>query len=91
MHLPSCYVDERPTPFKATLPSGGLDPSSTPSNIAPSDVVSNMTLINFTPSQLPNHPNLLDLGSLNASSHRTVPNIIKRSKSSIMYFEQEPH
>ncbi|XP_078002977.1 histone-lysine N-methyltransferase 2A isoform X2 [Phascolarctos cinereus] len=68
-----------------------LAPSSTSSSIAPSDMVSNMTLINFTPSQLSNHPGLLDLGSLgNTTSHRTVPNIIKRSKSGIMYFEQAP-
>lgn len=66
-----------------------LAPSGAPSSIAPSDVVPNMTLINFTPSPLPSHPNLLDLGSLNASSHRTVPNIIKRSKPG-MHFEQTP-
>lgn len=64
-----------------------LAPSGTPSAIAPSDMVSNMTLINFAPSQISNHP--LDLGSIaNSTSHRTVPNIIKRSKSGVMYFEQ---
>lgn len=64
-----------------------LAPSGTPSAIAPSDMVSNMTLINFAPSQISNHP--LDLGTIaNSTSHRTVPNIIKRSKSGVMYFEQ---
>uniref|UniRef100_A0A8C6YRG8 Histone-lysine N-methyltransferase n=1 Tax=Nothoprocta perdicaria TaxID=30464 RepID=A0A8C6YRG8_NOTPE len=64
-----------------------LAPSGTPSAIAPPDMVSNMTLINFAPSQISNHP--LDLGSIaNSTSHRTVPNIIKRSKSGVMYFEQ---
>ncbi|XP_031508773.1 histone-lysine N-methyltransferase 2A isoform X10 [Papio anubis] len=87
---PSSGLKKRPISRLQTRKNKKLAPSSTPSNIAPSDVVSNMTLINFTPSQLPNHPNLLDLGSLNTSSHRTVPNIIKRSKSSIMYFEPAP-
>lgn len=64
-----------------------LAPSGTPPAIAPPDMVSNMTLINFAPSQISNHP--LDLGSIaNSTSHRTVPNIIKRSKSGVMYFEQ---
>lgn len=87
---PSSGLKKRPISRLQTRKNKKLAPSSTPSNIAPSDVVSNMTLINFTPSQLANHPNLLDLGSLNTSSHRTVPNIIKRSKSGIMYFEQAP-
>ncbi|NXJ71070.1 KMT2A methyltransferase, partial [Rostratula benghalensis] len=64
-----------------------LAPSGTPSAIASPDMVSNMTLINFAPSQISNHP--LDLGTIaNSTSHRTVPNIIKRSKSGVMYFEQ---
>lgn len=87
---PSSGLKKRPISRLQTRKNKKLAPSSTPSNIAPSDVVSNMTLINFTPSQLSSHPNLLDLGSLNTSSHRTVPNIIKRSKSGIMYFEQAP-
>ncbi|XP_069935103.1 histone-lysine N-methyltransferase 2A isoform X10 [Oryctolagus cuniculus] len=87
---PSSGLKKRPISRLQTRKNKKLAPSSTPSNIAPSDVVSNMTLINFTPSQLSNHPNLVDLGSLNTSSHRTVPNIIKRSKSGIMYFEQAP-
>lgn len=87
---PSSGLKKRPISRLQTRKNKKLAPSSAPSNIAPSDVVSNMTLINFTPSQLPNHPNLLDLGSLNTSSHRTVPNIIKRSKSGVMYFEQAP-
>lgn len=87
---PSSGLKKRPISRLHTRKNKKLAPSSAPSNIAPPDVVSNMTLINFTPSQLSNHPNLLDLGSLNTSSHRTVPNIIKRSKSGIMYFEQAP-
>ncbi|EHB08779.1 Histone-lysine N-methyltransferase HRX [Heterocephalus glaber] len=87
---PSSGLKKRPISRLHSRKNKKLAPSSTPSNIAPSDVVSNMTLINFTPSQLSNHPSLLDLGSLNTSSHRTVPNIIKRSKSGIMYFEQAP-
>uniref|UniRef100_A0A673VP25 Histone-lysine N-methyltransferase n=1 Tax=Suricata suricatta TaxID=37032 RepID=A0A673VP25_SURSU len=87
---PSSGLKKRPISRLQTRKNKKLAPSSNPSSIAPSDVVSNMTLINFTPSQLPSHPNLLDLGSLSASSHRTVPNIIKRSKSGIMYFEQAP-
>ncbi|XP_066495898.1 histone-lysine N-methyltransferase 2A [Tiliqua scincoides] len=60
-----------------------------PSSGSPSDVVPNMTLINFSPPPLPSHPSLLDLGTVsNSGSHRTVPNIIKRSKSGVMYFEQ---
>lgn len=66
-----------------------LAPSGAPSAIAPPDMVSNMTLINFAPSQISSHP--LDLGAIaNSTSHRTVPNIIKRSKSGVMYFEQTP-
>ncbi|XP_075822227.1 histone-lysine N-methyltransferase 2A isoform X1 [Microtus pennsylvanicus] len=87
---PSSGLKKRPISRLHTRKNKKLAPSSAPSNIAPPDVVSNMTLINFTPSQISNHPNLLDLGSLNTSSHRTVPNIIKRSKSGIMYFEQAP-
>ncbi|XP_075402777.1 histone-lysine N-methyltransferase 2A isoform X2 [Tenrec ecaudatus] len=87
---PSSGLKKRPISRLQTRKSKKLAPSSTPSTIAPPEVVSNMTLINFTPSQLSSHPNLLDLGSLNTSSHRTVPNIIKRSKAGIMYFEQAP-
>lgn len=87
---PSSGLKKRPISRLQTRKNKKLAPSSTPPSIAPSEVVPNMTLINFTPSQLSNHPSLLDLGSLNASSHRTVPNIIKRSKSGVMYFEQAP-
>nr|XP_020650223.1 histone-lysine N-methyltransferase 2A [Pogona vitticeps] len=60
-----------------------------PKKLAPSDVAPNMAPISFGPPQLPGHPGLLDLGAAgNSSSHRTVPNIIKRSKSGVMYFEQ---
>ncbi|XP_063166925.1 histone-lysine N-methyltransferase 2A isoform X2 [Candoia aspera] len=56
-----------------------------PPAVASPDIASNMTLINFTPSPTPSHPGLLDLG---AASPRTMPSIIKRSKSGMMYFEQ---
>nr|XP_008121074.2 PREDICTED: LOW QUALITY PROTEIN: histone-lysine N-methyltransferase 2A [Anolis carolinensis] len=62
--------------------------------LAPSDMApSGMALVNFAPSQLPSHPGLLDLGGRSAlsSSHRALPNIIKRSKAGgVMYFEQQP-
>ncbi|KAG9482525.1 hypothetical protein GDO78_011284 [Eleutherodactylus coqui] len=72
-----------------------LAPSVAPALRHPPEVVSNMTLINFTAPQLagslPNHPSLIDLGSLgSAASHRSIPNIIKRSKSGVMYFDQTP-
>ncbi|KAG8434544.1 hypothetical protein GDO86_012790 [Hymenochirus boettgeri] len=72
-----------------------LAPSVPPGSRHAPEVVSNMTLINFTPSQItggmPNHPNLIDLGSLaNAAPHRGIPNIIKTSKSGVMYFDQTP-
>ncbi|MGH0138955.1 UNVERIFIED_CONTAM: hypothetical protein FKN15_036809 [Acipenser sinensis] len=57
--------------------------------LAPSEAVPNMTLINFSPSQLsagiPNQPT-----TTSATPHRTVPNIIKRPKPGGMYFEQAP-
>ncbi|XP_066565242.1 histone-lysine N-methyltransferase 2A isoform X2 [Amia ocellicauda] len=65
--------------------------------LAPSEVGPNMTLINFSPSQIatgiPGQSGLLEVGTLTtaaATSHRTVPNIIKRPKSGVMYFEQAP-
>ncbi|XP_053547271.1 histone-lysine N-methyltransferase 2A isoform X2 [Bombina bombina] len=71
-----------------------LVPSVAPVNRHGPDVVSNMTLINFSPSQLsglPNHPGLIDLGTLgNTTPHRSIPNIIKRSKSGLMYIDQTP-
>nr|XP_060643229.1 histone-lysine N-methyltransferase 2A isoform X3 [Anolis sagrei ordinatus] len=62
--------------------------------LAPSDMApSGMALVNFAPSQLPSHPGLLDLGGAvgTSTSHRSLPNIIKRSKAGgVMYFEQPP-
>ncbi|KAJ1189962.1 hypothetical protein NDU88_006703 [Pleurodeles waltl] len=79
---------------KKLAPSGPGSGSASASAVSTSDVVSNMTLINFTPTPhsggIPTHPSLIDLGTLgNAASHRTVPNIIKRSKTGVMYFEQQ--
>ncbi|XP_018421638.1 PREDICTED: histone-lysine N-methyltransferase 2A [Nanorana parkeri] len=72
-----------------------LAPSVSPGMRHAPEVISNMTLINFSAPQLagslPTHPNLIDLGSLgNAGPHRNIPNIIKRSKSGVMYFDQTP-
>ncbi|XP_078538373.1 histone-lysine N-methyltransferase 2A isoform X2 [Lissotriton helveticus] len=71
-----------------------LAPSGSASAVTTSDMVPNMTLINLTPTPhsggIPTHPSLIDLGCLgNSASHRTVPNIIKRSKTGVMYFEQQ--
>ncbi|XP_073458569.1 histone-lysine N-methyltransferase 2A [Aquarana catesbeiana] len=72
-----------------------LAPSVSPGLRHAPEVISNMTLINFSAPQLagslPTHPNLIDLGSLgNTGPHRNIPNIIKRSKSGVMYFDQTP-
>nr|XP_015192943.1 PREDICTED: histone-lysine N-methyltransferase 2A isoform X3 [Lepisosteus oculatus] len=74
--------------------------SGTQPTLAPSEVAPNMTLINFSPSQIPagiqGQSRLVELGTLAtaaaATSHRTVPNIIKRPKSEVsaVYFEQAP-
>ncbi|XP_069804587.1 histone-lysine N-methyltransferase 2A isoform X2 [Dendropsophus ebraccatus] len=85
---------KRPISRLHTKKNKKLAPSVAPLRHPP-EVVSNMTLINFTAPQLagslPNHPNLIDLGSLgNAAPHRSIPNIIKRSKSGVMYFDQTP-
>ncbi|XP_072886066.1 histone-lysine N-methyltransferase 2A isoform X1 [Hemitrygon akajei] len=58
-----------------------------------SEIVPNMTSINFPSSQVPggiaNQSGLVDLGALtNTGPQRTIPNIIKRPKSAVMYFEQ---
>ncbi|XP_038610227.1 histone-lysine N-methyltransferase 2A [Tachyglossus aculeatus] len=85
---PPAGLRKRPISRLQSRRSKKLAPSGGP---PPPDLVSNMTLINFAPSQLPGHAGLLDLGSLGgASAHRTVPNIIKRSKAGVMYFEPTP-
>ncbi|XP_041427295.1 histone-lysine N-methyltransferase 2A isoform X2 [Xenopus laevis] len=72
-----------------------LAPSVSPGSRHAPDVVSNMTLINFTPSQitgaLTSHTGLIDLGTIgNTTPHRNIPSIIKTSKSGVMYFDQTP-
>ncbi|KAM5131789.1 histone-lysine N-methyltransferase 2A [Mantella aurantiaca] len=72
-----------------------LAPSVSPGLRHAPEVISNMTLINFSAPQLagtlPTQSNLIDLGSLgNTGPHRNIPNIIKRSKSGVMYFDQTP-
>ncbi|XP_054854433.1 histone-lysine N-methyltransferase 2A isoform X1 [Eublepharis macularius] len=82
---PSGLVKKRPIARLQSRKTKKLAPSAA----ASSDMVSNMTLINFPPSQLPSPTSLLDLGAVgNSASHRTLPNIIKRTKSGVMYFEQ---
>lgn len=81
----SGLVKKRPIARLQSRKNKKLAPSTVPS----SDMVSNMTLINFTSSQLPSPSSLLDLGTAGSPApHRTLPNIIKRSKSGVMYFEQ---
>nr|XP_033773847.1 histone-lysine N-methyltransferase 2A isoform X1 [Geotrypetes seraphini] len=89
----SCLNKKRPISRLHSRKTKKLAPSGSSSAVTPPDVISNMTLINFASPQLTgsisNHPGLIDMGTLgNATSHRTVPNIIKRSKSGIVYFEQ---
>ncbi|XP_035389803.1 histone-lysine N-methyltransferase 2A isoform X2 [Electrophorus electricus] len=62
--------------------------------LAPSEVGPNMTLINLSSPQIaagiPAQSGLVELGTITtaaATSHRKMPNIIKRSKSGVMYFE----
>lgn len=56
--------------------------------LAPSEVGPNMTVINLTSPQIatgiPSQPGLVAAA---ATSHRKMPNIIKRSKSGVVYFE----
>ncbi|XP_069750876.1 histone-lysine N-methyltransferase 2A isoform X4 [Narcine bancroftii] len=70
-----------------------LAPSYQQTSSSSSEIVPNMTSINFPPSQVPGgiaHPSgLVDLGALATTGpQRTIPNIIKRPKSAVMYFEQ---
>ncbi|NP_001103749.1 histone-lysine N-methyltransferase 2A [Danio rerio] len=59
--------------------------------LAPSDVGPNMTLINLSPSQIaagiPAQTGLTELGTITATPHRKIPNIIKRPKQGVMYLE----
>ncbi|TRZ00388.1 hypothetical protein DNTS_011851, partial [Danionella cerebrum] len=61
--------------------------------LAPSDIGPNMTLINLSPSQLTAgisaQASLMELGTITATatSHRKIPNIIKRPKQGVMYLE----
>ncbi|XP_060743641.1 histone-lysine N-methyltransferase 2A isoform X2 [Tachysurus vachellii] len=62
--------------------------------LAPSEVGPNMTLINLSTPQIatgiPAQPGLVELGTITtaaATSHRKMPNIIKRSKSGVVYIE----
>ncbi|XP_026138129.1 histone-lysine N-methyltransferase 2A isoform X2 [Carassius auratus] len=55
------------------------------------DVGPNMALINLSPSQIaagiPPQTGLMELGTITATSHRKIPNIIKRPKQGVMYLE----
>ncbi|XP_028820657.1 histone-lysine N-methyltransferase 2A isoform X2 [Denticeps clupeoides] len=59
--------------------------------LAPSEVGTNMTLINLSSTAgIPTHSGLVELGTITTAtttSHRKIPNIIKRPKSDVMYFE----
>ncbi|XP_078055184.1 histone-lysine N-methyltransferase 2A isoform X1 [Mustelus asterias] len=70
-----------------------LAPSYQQTSSSASEIVPNITSINFSPSQVPggiaNQTGLVDLGTLASTGpQRTIPNIIKRPKSAVMYFEQ---
>ncbi|XP_036381695.1 histone-lysine N-methyltransferase 2A [Megalops cyprinoides] len=65
--------------------------------LTPTEVASNMTLINFSPSQIhasiPAQSGLVELGALASAStapQRKVPNIIKRPKPGVVYFDPAP-
>ncbi|XP_068096949.1 histone-lysine N-methyltransferase 2A isoform X2 [Hyperolius riggenbachi] len=86
---------KRPISRLNTKKNKKLAPSVSPGLRHGPEVISNMTLINFSAPQIggsfPSHPSLIDLGSLgNTAPHRNIPNIIKRSKSGVMYFDQTP-
>ncbi|XP_063797869.1 histone-lysine N-methyltransferase 2A [Pseudophryne corroboree] len=92
---PSGMAKKRQISRLHTKKNKKLAPSVAPALRHAPEMVSNMTLINFTTPQLSgslsNHPSLIDLGSLgNSAAHRSIPNIIKRSKSGVMYFDQTP-
>ncbi|KAJ7990457.1 hypothetical protein DPEC_G00300510 [Dallia pectoralis] len=60
--------------------------------LAPSEVGTNMTLINLSSPQM-SQSGLVELGTLTTAattSHRKVPNIIKRPKQGLMYLEPAP-
>ncbi|KAJ8347766.1 hypothetical protein SKAU_G00263550 [Synaphobranchus kaupii] len=74
------------------LARSGNQPVLTRAEVAP-----NMTLINFSPAQIPagipTQSGLVELGavtSVTAASQRKVPNIIKRPKPGVVYFEPAP-
>lgn len=56
--------------------------------LAPSDVGTNMTLINLSPSQIAaGIPTQQGLITTTTTPHRKIPNIIKRPKAGVMYLE----
>lgn len=67
--------------------------SKTQPTLAPSDVGPNI-MINLSPSQIaagiPTQTGLMELGTITATAttHRKIPNIIKRPKQGVMYVEQ---
>ncbi|XP_064207004.1 histone-lysine N-methyltransferase 2A-like isoform X3 [Anguilla rostrata] len=74
------------------LARSGSQPVLTPAEVPP-----NVTLINFSPTQIPAgipaQSGLVGLGavtSVTAASQRKVPNIIKRPKPGVVYFEPAP-
>uniref|UniRef100_UPI00398E98B0 histone-lysine N-methyltransferase 2A isoform X3 n=1 Tax=Pristiophorus japonicus TaxID=55135 RepID=UPI00398E98B0 len=91
----STQAKKRPISRLSSKKGKKLAPSYQPPSSSPSEIVPNMTSINFSPSQVPggiaNQTALVDLGALASTGpQRTIPNIIKRPKSAVMYFEQAP-
>ncbi|TTO95319.1 Histone-lysine N-methyltransferase 2A [Bagarius yarrelli] len=92
--LATVHGKKRPISRLQPRKSKKLARSRSQPTLAPSEVGPNMTLINLSSSQIatgiPAQTGLVDLGTLTAAastSHRKMPNIIKRSKSGVVYFE----
>ncbi|XP_043532436.1 histone-lysine N-methyltransferase 2A isoform X3 [Chiloscyllium plagiosum] len=91
----SAQAKKRPINRLPSKKGKKLAPSYQQTSSSASEIVPNITLNNFSPSQVPggitNQTSLVDLGALaNTGPQRTIPNIIKRPKSAVMYFEQSP-
>ncbi|XP_041733284.2 histone-lysine N-methyltransferase 2A-like isoform X2 [Coregonus clupeaformis] len=87
--LASGHGKKRPISRLQSRKTKKLARSRSQPTLAPSEVRPNMTLINLSSPQMA-QSGLVELGTLTTAattSHRKVPNIIKRPKSGIMYFE----
>ncbi|XP_062873001.1 histone-lysine N-methyltransferase 2A-like isoform X2 [Trichomycterus rosablanca] len=85
--LPTGHGKKRPISRIQPQKGKKLLRSKSQPTLAPSDVGPNMTLINLPSPQIaagiPTQTGLVELGT----SHRKMPNIIKRSKSGVMYID----